>query len=98
VVELLQSAIDEEVLEVLVRLVDGGVAGWAGGGPVVVGARAHITRCDTRIIVMTLLGGAGTESTAAAIGIHDATLRCARNRAERALTAFARADRRGEVA
>ncbi len=60
--------------------------------------RGHITRRDARIIVMTRLGGTGTESAAAAIGIHAATLRRARNRAERALTAFARTERREEVA
>jgi len=60
--------------------------------------RGHITRRDAQIIVMTRLGGTGTESAAAAIGIHAATLRRARNRAETALAAFARGELREEVA
>jgi len=49
-------------------------------------------------LATVVVSAASLVAKSAAIGIHAATLRRARNRAERALIAFARADRRGEVA
>ena len=60
--------------------------------------RGQITPRDARIIVLTRLSGLRTDAAATSIGIHIATLRRARNRAEAALARHARAELEEDVA